>query len=947
MYLVASVLLGLGYLFLKGTPVHSGPIFNLIGLSSVAAIIVATRVHGTARLSWGLIAAGLATFVAGDVLAYNYTRFFGVALPFPSVADGFYLATGPLLIAGLVSLIRKRNPSHDRAALIDALILTTSAGALSWTFLIAPYAHDATLSLPTKLTSIAYPLMDIGIAACVARLALGQGRRSPSFALLTAGVICLLVTDSIYGWMLLHGGYTTGGLLDGGWIAFYVLIGAAALHPNSRALVEPAPDRQFSLTPRRIVTLASCAIVTPAGLAVAGLRSSPGIDVALLASASGVVFLLVFVRLLDLGKRYEGGLRTATVLAEAGVRLVVARTAAEVDEVVSAARRAMLDGKPGVETGAGAAPGRDPLDPDTVEVVRALASTASLALDRIEIADQLLHQRADARFQTLVQHSSDAILVVDASGRIDYASPSATRVLREQRGLEQRLLADLVTVNDRPRIAQILLAVGSTQTVEFSVTSARGDLEVEAACTNLLDNDDIRGIVFNIRDISERKRFERELAHQAFHDELTGLANRALFQDRVEHALERVRRGSSIAVLFVDVDDFKTVNDTLGHHIGDRLIRTVADRITANARPVDTAARLGGDEFAVLVEDDGEIDPLQVAERLLQTIGAPISIDGNDLKVTASVGIARAQMDDAVSVDDLLRNADLAMYSAKANGNGTCRLFEPEMHLALLSRLEAKRDLRLAIERGEFELHYQPIVDLATEAFVSLEALIRWKHPVHGLVLPDAFIPLAEETGAIVAIGNWVLQEACAEAARLQHLAGPAAPTVSVNISGRQLQEPELVGDVLNALHEAGLAPERLILEITETVMISDVDLALSRLHELHECGVQLAVDDFGSGYSSLNYIRRFPIDFLKIDRAFTADATESAEVAALTETILDLARILGVTAVAEGIERPDQLDKLRELGCELGQGYLFMKPVDAAAIEAEILRRLIPVRAA
>ena len=294
-----------------------------------------------------------------------------------------------------------------------------------------------------------------------------------------------------------------------------------------------------------------------------------------------------------------------------------------------------------------------------------------------------------------------------------------------------------------------------------------------------------------------------------------------------------------------------------------------------------------------------------------------------------------------VWIDDLLRNADLAMYSAKSDIKGTCRFFEPAMHIALLGRLEAKRELQLAIERGEFELYYQPIVDLSTGAFISLEALIRWRHPTRGLVFPDEFIPLAEETGAIVSIGRWVLGEACNEAAKLERLAGTAAPTVSVNISGRQLQEPGLVGDILKALREADLAPEKLIIEITETVMISDVDLALDKLHELAEHGIQLAVDDFGSGYSSLNYIRRFPIDFLKIDRAFTTDLSKSAEVSALTKTILDLAHILGVKAVAEGIERPDQLERLQQLGCELGQGYLFMKPREAAEIENEILTRL------
>jgi diguanylate cyclase (GGDEF)-like protein/PAS domain S-box-containing protein len=970
LYLSSTGLLGVAYLVFKGTPVNSGPVFNVFGLSSIVAIVAAIRIHRVARLSWCLIAAGLSTFVAGDIVAYNYTRFFGTALPFPSVADGFYLATGPLLIAGLLSLVRRRNPAHDRATLIDVLIVTTSAGAMSWTFLIAPYAHDASLSLGTKLTSIAYPLMDIGIAACVARLALGHGRRSPALAFLTAGVLFLLATDSIYGWKLLHGGYTTGGLLDGGWIAFYLLIGAAALHPSSPALVEKAADTQFRLTRRRIAGLACCAIVTPVGLAVAGFRSSPGIDISLLAGCSSFVFLLVFARFLDLGKRYEAGLRRAAVLAGASMQLVTARTEADVDEVASVAKRAMLGRQDTLSSFEAATADahpptarqlRDdhrplgdtddaPIDPDTLEGISALASAASLARDRITIADQLLRKRIEARFQTLVQHSSDAILVVDAAGRIDYASPSTARVLGAQGDLEQSLFADLVAEADRPRLVQLLLGgdgASSTQTLEFGLISSHGDLEVEAVCTNLLGNDDIHGIVFNIRDVGERKRFERELAHQAFHDELTGLANRALFHDRVEHALKRVRRGASIAVLFVDVDDFKSVNDTLGHQVGDRLINIVAERIKQNARSIDTAARLGGDEFGLLIDDDGDIDPLLVGERLLGRIKAPVSLDGNELSITASIGVARAAAGESISVDDLLRNADLAMYAAKSEHTGTCRLFEPAMHLALLDRLEAKRELQLAVERNEFELYYQPIVDLFSGAFVSIEALIRWRHPSRGLVPPDDFIPLAEETGAIIPIGRWVLKQACAEAAKLEHLAGAASPTISVNISGRQLQDSGLVDDVLTALREAALAPERLILEITETVMISDVDLALTRLRELGDHGIQLAVDDFGSGYSSLNHIRRFPINILKIDRLFTADISESAEVAALTKTILELAQILGITAVAEGIERPDQLAKLQQLGCQLGQGYLFMKPRAAATIETEVLSRLRAGRAA
>ena len=393
-YLIAMTVLALLYLFLKRTPFHSGPVFNVLGLSSVVAIVAAIWMHRAARLAWGLIAAGLTTFVAGDVLAYNYERFFGKQLPFPSVADGFYLATGPLLIAGLVLLIRRRNPAHDRAALIDALIVSMSAGALSWTLLIAPYAHDATLSLPVKLTSIAYPFVDLAMGVCVARLALGRGRRSPALAFLTVGVLSLLATDSIYGWALLHGGYTTGGLLDGGWIAFYLLIGAAALHPSSEALVEPAPDTQFLLTPRRVAGLASCAMVTPIVLIFEGIRSGPR-DVALLAAGSAAVFLLVFVRLLDLGRRHRVGLRRATVLAEAGSDLVEAQTVDEVGVVASRARRAMLGSDVEAQKASASA------DADTLAALRTLANVVALALDRIELADELTRQRAEEAEQVL------------------------------------------------------------------------------------------------------------------------------------------------------------------------------------------------------------------------------------------------------------------------------------------------------------------------------------------------------------------------------------------------------------------------------------------------------------------------------------------------------------------------------------------------------------------
>jgi diguanylate cyclase (GGDEF)-like protein len=448
--------------------------------------------------------------------------------------------------------------------------------------------------------------------------------------------------------------------------------------------------------------------------------------------------------------------------------------------------------------------------------------------------------------------------------------------------------------------------------------------------------------VLNMREVSERKAFERELAHRAFHDALTGLPNRALFRDRVEHALSRAHRdGGNVAVLLVDLDDMKWVNDSLGHAAGDALLREVADRLARTARAADTVARLGGDEYAILL--DGSDDPMvgvAVAERVLDALVVPVTIDGHAFPVRASIGVAHAELR-GTSVQDadiLLRNADAAMYVAKEAGKGRYRVFEDAMHDEALARLALKNDLQRALERGEFHLEYQPVVALESGRIAGLEALLRWRHPERGLVSPAEFVPLAEETGVIVPIGEWVLREACAHAARL-HAATPHEPPVgiAVNVSARQLQRPQIVGDVRAALAESGIPASTLTLELTETVLVSDVDLAVLRLHELRSIGVNLAIDDFGTGYSSLTYLRHFPLDILKVDKSFVDDVGGADGTGPLTAAILDLARVLGLRAVAEGIEDPRQIEVLRRLGCELGQGYALYRPLSADASEAAV----------
>ncbi len=574
-----------------------------------------------------------------------------------------------------------------------------------------------------------------------------------------------------------------------------------------------------------------------------------------------------------------------------------------------------------------------------------LASQVSLALESAAATEGVHRRQSEARFSTLVQHSSDVMMVVEADSRIRYVSPSAERVLGYAPSeLEGTRLVDGVHPEDRASLLQFLtMSVGEDAHTALAAYRVRHRedrwLHVETLRTNLLHDENVRGIVLNTRDVSERRAFEEQLAHQAFHDSVTGLANRALFRDRVEHALERHNRdGGPVTVLFMDLDDFKTINDSLGHAAGDRVLGEVADRLKGTLRQADTAARLGGDEFAVLLEDGGDgVEAAEVASRILGAFETPVHLDGKVLFVRASIGIASTEHATAAvrGAEELLRDADVAMYMAKEAGKGRYQVFEPAMHDTALKRLELKADLQRAVDNEEFVVHYQPVIELDTGRIEGFEALVRWQHPVRGTVPPLDFIPLAEETGLIVPIGDWVLREACRRAKELQmHFPTDPPFRMAVNLSARQIQRPEVVSDVAFALMESGLEPSSLVLEITESVMMQDVDLSTQRLTELKELGVKLAVDDFGTGYSSLNYIRRFPVDILKVDKSFVDGVTRGGEESALTAAIIELAAILKLRPVAEGIERADQLEKLRSLNCGLGQGFYFARPLPLEAVE-------------
>jgi diguanylate cyclase (GGDEF)-like protein/PAS domain S-box-containing protein len=553
-------------------------------------------------------------------------------------------------------------------------------------------------------------------------------------------------------------------------------------------------------------------------------------------------------------------------------------------------------------------------------------------------------QESDERFRSLVQNSSDIVTLVDSDGRIEYQTPSVARVLGyEPAELVGVALADLLHPDDVAHaeafFAEAVARSGVTPAVEWRMRHRDGHwLHLETIGNNLLDDEAVGHLVLNTRDISDRKALEHQLAHQAFHDPLTDLANRKLFRQRVERAAEAAQHSHKpCIVLFLDLDNFKKVNDSLGHVVGDELLVTVAARIRSCLRPTDTAARLGGDEFAILLEETrGADDGVVVADRILEALRAPITLQGKRTVIETSVGIAVSGPDDGA--DELLRNADIAMYMAKGGGKNRHATFEPRMHAAALERLELESDLRRAVERGEFELHYQPIVALGSGRLVGVEALLRWRRPHRTLLAPRDFIGLAEETGLILPIGRWVIQEACRQAAEWHRAYPKDKPLVMcINLSGRQLEDPELVSDVESAIDEVGLDPRSVILEITETVMMDDTDTTVARLTELKRLGARLSIDDFGTGYSSLRYLHSFPVDILKIARPFVDGLSKDPQKKAFTRTIVELSRTLGLQAIAEGVESADQAEQLRELGCELAQGNYLAEPVDAQRL-AELI---------
>jgi diguanylate cyclase (GGDEF)-like protein/PAS domain S-box-containing protein len=592
-----------------------------------------------------------------------------------------------------------------------------------------------------------------------------------------------------------------------------------------------------------------------------------------------------------------------------------------------------------IRDAATARPGEQPGDKAVWFGVLSDVTESREAEEALRHSEQLL--------RSVLETAQDAFVAVDQAGSIlEWNRRAETMFGRDRGEVLGRVIAELIIPvrfrESNPLGSQGPLAVGASRaagtTIEMIAMRADGsEFPTEVTLWTTSSGDPVRCNAF-IRDITERKQMERDLQALAFSDALTGLPNRALFSDRLDQALaSRDRVPQSIAVLFLDIDDFKTINDSLGHAAGDRLLRLVSDRIGEIVRPSDTVARFAGDEFSLLLHRDGApVDAVAIAERIRLALQAPFPLEGRRTVVSASIGVAFASMSPGSRADDLLRDADAAMYHAKRLGKNRSVVYDPVMHTQALARLDLKADLQQALDRDELSLVFQPYFVLASGQLAGFEALIRWTHPVRGMVPPTEFIPLAEETGLIHPIGDWVLRQACRQAAQWRAVQpGGPAPGINVNVSALQIQESGLADQVTAALLASELCPDRLVLEITESVLLQKAARTVERLEDLRRLGVRIAIDDFGTGYSSLSYLQHLPIDILKIDKSFVDHVGRGQDDASMASVVLQIGRTLRLQVVAEGVEEQHQLEALRALGCDLAQGFLLGRPMGAAEAAA------------
>ena len=857
-------------------------------VAGAACLYAAARGVGRNRQAWACLAAACVVYAAGDATWAFYEVVLRSETPFPSLADAAYLAMIPLMFLGLALLSPTARGLASLRTALDAVTIVGAATAGVWQFVLRPTYEASDVSLLAKSVGAAYPAGDLvlffGLFLVLYRYR--GGRAGVILSVFSAGLAIFMASDVVFTYLTLNDTYATGSIVDLGWPIGFLFMGYAGVVQGLWGPDGIREERETVSAGWRQSLPLGLLLVIVAVLVGAGISGSFPDD-PILAALLLAVTVSVIIRQSIVMTDNAALNKELSSVGEQLERRVVTRT---------------------------------------VDMQRALGEQhlAAAAL-----------RRSEERFRRLTEDSPVGIYQMTADQTELYLNPAGLEMFEAQTsddvvkaGYERFFSpADLQTIS----LEQSKRATGIASNYEVELSGFRGTRRTVLMSGAPLFDDDrqLQSVVGTITDISERKRLEEALRQQAFHDPLTRLANRARFTDRLEHAMSRAMRSETgFAVLFMDLDDFKSINDRYGHSIGDLTLVEVARRLESCLRPGDTAARFGGDEFAILLEDLEAVEGASdVAARVLQALSVPLVWDRKELSLQASMGIAFGR--EPLGPDEILRNADVAMYAAKSHGKNRFALYEEAMQVSILSRLEILGDLQRAVERQEFVVHYQPTIELGSGRMVGVEALVRWNHPTRGLLPPDDFIALAEESGAIVALGEWVLRTACLNMQRWHVLYPAEHPlSLSVNVSALQVRRPEFVGKVKEILAESGLVPGSLVLEVTESLMMRDVESSLGQLQELKSLGIRLAIDDFGTGYSSLSYLSQFPFDILKIDKSFVDGTGDDEGEKQLVPAIIDLGKMLKMQIVAEGIERPEQLARLRSLACDLGQGFLFARPL-------------------
>ncbi|MBN1172352.1 MAG: EAL domain-containing protein, partial [Micromonosporaceae bacterium] len=834
--------------------------YDLIAASAVVAIAIGIRTYQVrCVLAWNLLCLSQIIYTLADI-AWNATNYFVGEVPVPSWIDVPYLAYYPVLAAGLVLLARRRGAPGHPAVIIDVATVSIAAGVIIWS-LVRPSVITSDLTLLGRAVNAAYPVGDLMLIVVALRLAIGPGTRSKPFWLLLGSLASTTAADLFYVTAMARGDFIAGGVNDVFWMAGYLLFGAAALHPAMGDLGRATSTMDTKLSWQRTALIGVAIFSMPAGL-VAAIAVESSIDGIAFVGGAVAVSLLLLLRVVLGMRQLEATLeRERTLRAEAVIR-------------------------------------------------------------------EESQRWSERRFRSIVYASSDVLLLVGPEGLVTWCGESVERICGY---LPSELIGSRLDDFIHPEessitgyFAEALIIPGSSAWADCRIRIADGAYRVfQVTGRNLLDDPAVNGLLFTGLDVTERRELSDRLVSQAFYDDLTGLANRALMIDRTERALARYAQdGRRAAVILVGIDDFKNVNDSLGHEAGDTVLKQAAERLSEGMRGADTAARIGGDEFAILLDDAGLDQAFPAADRILRALSEPFVIESHEVYVSASAGITTTDCEYG-DPSGMLRDADIAMHRAKASGKNRHQAFRPSMRVDAVKRLELHADLQRAMERGEFVVFYQPIVTLVTNRPAGFEALVRWRHPAHGILGPDRFIPLAEETGLVVPLGRRILRQACLQATDWHTRFSPDL-RMAVNMSAKQVADPRFLDDVEAVVAATNMNPARLTLELTESALMADIELAAKRLKSLRAMGIKVAIDDFGTGYSSLAYLDRLPIDLIKIDRSFVAALDDPTREPMLIRVMIDLAQHLGIPVVAEGIESPTQRDRLQRMGCPMGQGYLF-----------------------